>query len=123
MLVLVSGGPPVAHSIFHENIDNLVNGLFKQEPDPIFTNPTNQGQVAMNELHAKHPNIVQNDLNIAHQAVTIACVQSFEKPNNPFATGLCSETSHNILTKYLNDWGYDYMIGTSTTLPPQLLVK
>ena len=127
--VLMVGAPTfessnqLAQAMFHDHVENVVDGLFKPKQDPLINNPTNQGHVAMNDLHSKYPNIVQNDINIAHQAVTIACVQSFEEPNNPFATGLCSETSHSILTKYLNDWGYEYLIGTSTTMPPQLVVK
>lgn len=128
--VLVLGlGPPIfershqAQAMFHDHVENAVNELFKPKPDPIFINPTNQGHVAINDLHSKYPNIVQNDINIAHQAVTIACIQSVNDPGNPFVAGLCSNSSHNILAKYLNNWGYEYLIGTSTTMPPQLVVK
>ena len=91
--------------MFHDHVENVVDGLFKPKQNPLIKNPTNQGHVAMNDLHSKYPNIVQNDINIAHQAVTIACVQTLRTQTIHLQQAYAVKPVTIYLTKYLNDSG------------------
>jgi hypothetical protein len=123
MLVLGVGGPNIAQAMFHDHIENLgkpITDLFKPKPDPIFLNSVNDGQRIINDLHSKYPNITQEDVTLAYHAITMACLQDRDLSSNMFGTVACNLASHTTLIVYFDKWGYNYLVGTSPQMPPQL---
>ncbi len=123
MLVLGVGGPNLTQAVFHDHVENLgkpITDLFKPKPEPIYINPTSQSMLEINDLHSKYPNIVQEDITLAYHAISMDCLQNPDLSGNMFGAAACNLASHTVLTAYLQEWGYNYLVGTSPQMPPQL---